>query len=289
MVDFRALDRIGKVSDFEVGPKTRAGLRLLAGPVDVLLPNKWVTDEMKEGQRLSAFVYTDSEDRLVATTQRPRALVGEFACLSVIDQSPHGAFLDWGLDKDLFLPSGEQHAPVQMGDRVVVAVYLDNVTGRVAASARLAQFLDEDTSELEVGEQVQLLIYHQHARGHLALVNERWGGMLYFDHTFASLKVGDEKAGFISALREDGKLDLTLRPVRAPREQHRDAQALLERALADAGGKLPLGDKSPPNAIYEHLGISKKAFKAAAGSLMKQGRVRVGKASIESLDDKETK
>lgn len=289
MVDYRALDRIGKVSDFEIGPRTRAGLRLLAGAVDVLLPNKWVKETMVEGQRLSAFLYTDSEDRLVATTQHPRAQVGEFACLSVVDESAHGAFLDWGLDKDLFLPAGEQHAPVRKGDQVVVAVYLDNLTGRVAASARLAQFLDVDTSDLEVGKQVQLLVYHRHARGYLALVNNRWGGILYFDQTFSPLKAGDQTTGFITALREDGKLDLALKSGRGRKDQQGDAQAVLEQALVEAGGILPLGDKSPPGAIYERLGISKKAFKAAAGTLMKRGRVRVGATSIESLPVSETK
>ncbi|MCH2108245.1 MAG: S1-like domain-containing RNA-binding protein [Polyangiaceae bacterium] len=252
---------------------TSHGAELSDGDERVLLPKKFVLPTMQTGETLTVFIYTDSEDLKVATTQQPLAQVGDFACLSVVDTSEHGAFLDWGLDKDLFVPHSLQPKPLKIGEKTVVAVYLDQRTGRVAASSRLAEFLNYDLSQLREGQEVDLVVYAFHPRGALVLVDDDYGGIVYHSETFQRISIGQTMKGYIQQIRGDNKLDIRLQ--RSGARGAQDSQAILLRHLEDEDGFLPLTDKSPPEAIYELLKMSKKSFKAAVGGLYKSQKINL--------------
>lgn len=245
---------------------------------EVLLPNRHVPASLEMGAELDVFVYTDSDDRPVATTQKPHAEVGEFACLEVIDIGPHGAFMDWGLDKDLFVPFAEQETRMLRGEKYVVAVCLDERTQRVMGTSRLTQFFDTDTTELEVRQVVELLVYRRTELGAQVVVNQRYPGLIYQSDTFAELTVGSRLSGFVQRVREDGKLDISLKPPGAAGRDG-DTQALVQ-ALKAAGGHLPLHDNSTPDTIAKALHMSKKAFKRAAGNLYRQRLVELSPRGI---------
>lgn len=249
----------------------------------VLLPRKHVPPTAKVGDSLRVFVYTDSEDRPVATTQLPKAAVGEFALLEVVDVTRHGAFLDWGLDKDLFAPWREQVRRLRVGDRCVFAVTLDARDGRVKAASRLGRYLDYDVAHLHPGQEVEVLVYDERDIGYLVVVDEAHAGLVYRDEVFEPLEPGQRTVGWIKQVRDDNRLDVRLQ--RAGRAGMDDAERRLARALRDAGGVLPLHDKSPPEEIYAALAVSKKAFKRALGGLYKAGRVELRRDSTRLLDD----
>lgn len=265
---------IGKTNTLTVTRKTSAGFLLTDGTDEVLLPTRLAQEGLEPEQEITVFVYTDSEDRPIATTQKPLAQVGEFACLRVVDQSPHGAFLDWGLDKDLFVPFAEQHERLVIGQKYVFAVYLDNRTLRVAAASKLGSFLEYDVSGLEVDQEVETLVYAKSDRGALVIVSDRYSGMVHTSELFSPVEIGQSLSGFIAKIRDDNKLDIRLRRVGA--KGKRDASDVILTALEEGGGVLSLGDKSPPEAIISQLGISKKVFKAAIGGLYKAGKVIPG-------------
>lgn len=223
------------------------------------------------GDRVRVFVHTGSDGTPVATTRTPHAIVGEFACCHVVDVSPHGAFLDWGLAKDLFVPFREQHRPMAVGERHVVAVYLDERTNRVVGTSRLGKHFGYDASALREGQEVRLLVYGFNGLGTQVVVENRYAGLVYESETFRPLAVGDVATGWVRRVRDDGKLDVTLQ--RLGREAAVDAQAILVARLLEAGGTLPLHDKSPPAEIARVLAMSKNTFKKAVGGLYKAGRL----------------
>jgi predicted RNA-binding protein (virulence factor B family) len=265
---------IGKTGTLTVVRQTSAGFLLKNGPAEVLLPTRLAPDGLEPGQEVTVFIYTDSEDRPIATTQKPLAEVGEFACLKVVDQSPHGAFLDWGLDKDLLVPHAEQHERLVVGQKYVVAVYLDNLTQRVAAASKLGSFFDYDVSALEEGQAVSAVVYAKSERGALVIVDDRYSGMVYTSELFSPVEIGQSLSGHIAKIRDDNKLDIRLRHV--GKKGKLDAAEVILAALREEGGVLALGDKSPPDAIIARLGLSKKVFKAAIGGLYKAGKVEPG-------------
>lgn len=274
---------IGKTNRLLAARRAPPGVYLESEGSEVLLPNRFA-EGIALGTEVDVFVYTDSSDRPVATTQKPHAEVGQFALLSVVDVSQHGAFFDWGLDKDLFSPHAEQESRLSKGDRAVVAVCLDEHTQRVMASTRLGQFLETDLSELAVGAPVELLVYRCTELGAQVLVNERYPGLVYRSEMFTDLSVGERTRGYVQRLREDGKVDVSLRPPGAA-GRGSDTQTLV-RALDEHGGHLPINDDSPPEEITRLLGMSKKAFKRAAGNLYRQRLVRLTPQGISWIDRK---
>ena len=247
----------------------------------VLLPRKYVPPGTQLGDSLRVFVYTDSEDRPVATTQTPKAAVGDFALLEVVDVTPHGAFLDWGLDKDLFAPKKEQSRRLRVGDRCVFAVTLDPRDERVKASSLLGKYLDYDVSHLKPGAEVDLLVYDERDIGYLVVVDDAHSGLVYRNEVFEPLEIGQRLIGWIKTVRSDNKIDVRIQ--RPGASGIDDAQEVVLEALRKAGGFLPLHDKSPPAEIYEALGMSKKAFKRALGGLYKARRVELGPEGTKLL------
>lgn len=261
---------IGRYNTLKIARITASGAFLETGEGDVLLPGKFIPEGAEPGDSIDVFIYRDSEDRLVATVQKPRAVVGEFALLRVKDTTRVGAFLDWGLDKDLLLPFGEQPSPVKKGEQVLVRLYLDN-SGRIAASARLEKFLRPADGSLSEGDDVELQPYSFTDLGAKVVINNSYGGLLFRNELYARPVKGERLRGYVRKIRDDGKIDVTLRKGGA-QEATSDREAILA-ALKANGGFLPLTDKSTPEAISELLRMSKKSFKKGAGGLYKEGLI----------------
>ncbi|HWB62772.1 MAG TPA: S1-like domain-containing RNA-binding protein [Chitinophagales bacterium] len=241
---------------------------------EVLLPNKFITAEMKEGQTLHVFVYKDSEDRPVATTQIPKAIVGEAEYLTVKQLTSIGAFLDWGLDKDLLLPFREQSGNLREGEKCLVFVYFDFASKRIAATNNLNKFIKNREVTLKTNDEVSLLICDETEIGFKVIINNKHWGMLYKNEIFGKVTTGELAKGFIKKLREDGKIDVALQ--KQGIKAAKDTKDVLLEKLKENGGVLQVSDSSGPEVIYQLLGISKKNFKKAAGMLLKAGLINIG-------------
>lgn len=236
---------------------------------EILLPGKYIPQDSKPGETIEVFVYRDSEDRLVSTTETPLAMVGDFAALKIVDVSPGiGAFLDWGLEKDLLLPRREQGGFRNVGEKVVVHVFLDEKSNRIVASTRLQRWLSKTPPAYAKDHPVKLLIAGRTPLGYKAVVDNRYQGLLYGSELSGPLETGLLTHGFVKAVRPDGKLDLSLDRSGFARVAPITDQIL--EALKTAGGHLPYNDESPPETIRSAFGISKKAFKQAIGALYRK-------------------
>jgi len=276
---------IGKRNTLTVLRASAPGIYLDGGEHgEILLPNRYVPQQIAPGDRLNVFVYRDSEDRLVASTEIPRATVGEVATLKVISVNRQiGAFLDWGLPKDLLLPFREQTGPVQAGQDVVVRVYLDEKTQRIVASMKLDWDSALEPPNYRTGEQVEFLVTEKTTLGYKALVEGMHAGLLYHDSISVPVAIGQTLRGFVRAVRPDGKIDLSL-----DQAGYRRVAPLARRivqALQQSGGRLGLDDDTPPEKIREAFGASKKAFKQALGTLYKARRIRFTNPGIELVDN----
>jgi predicted RNA-binding protein (virulence factor B family) len=251
---------------------------------EILLPNRYVPQQAARGDRLEVFVYRDSEDRLVASTETPRAAVGDLATLKVVSVNRQiGAFLDWGLSKDLLLPFREQTSAVQVGEDVVVRVYLDERTQRIVASMKLDRDSDLESPNLRAGDRVEFLITERTSLGYKALVEGAHSGLLYHETISVPVAIGQKLKGFVRSVRPDGKIDLTLD--QAGYQRVAPLARRVVQALEQSGGRLALDDDSPPETVREAFGASKKAFKQALGTLYKARRIRFSKPGIELLNN----
>jgi predicted RNA-binding protein (virulence factor B family) len=247
---------------------------------EILLPGRFIPPGATPGGKISVFVYRDSEDRLVATTQKPLAVVGEFACLRVVSVNPRiGVFLDWGLDKDLLLPIREMSGPLNPSDRVVVQVVLDVKTDRLIASARLNHRLELTPVDVYLaGDSVKLLVMGKSPLGYNMIVNDAHRGLLYHTDVPGPLEVGQLVEGYVRSVRPDGKLDLA--PGRAGYRRIAPLTEQIIAALTAKGGRLPYHDDSPPEEIRNFFGVSKKAFKQAIGALFRERRIYIDPEGI---------
>ncbi|MCC2547771.1 GntR family transcriptional regulator [Hymenobacter sp. BT175] len=264
---------LGDFNELEVARAVDFGLYLTSDDGDLLIPRKYVPEGTEIGDVLRVFVYRDSEDRLIATTLEPLARVNQFAALTVRDVSDNGAFLDWGLEKDLFLPYRNQRENLRPGQRVTVYVYLDETSDRLVATARWDRYLSQEPFPGQAGDAVQLFVAQETDLGFTVIVNGTHPGLLYHNEIFKPLRLGDTPTGYIRQVRPDGKLDVSLQ--KTGYDEAVDAAETLLTALRAAGGTLPLSDKSEPDDIYRRLGMSKKVFKKALGSLYKRGLVQL--------------
>lgn len=269
----------GSFHTLAVLEETSFGLRL--GDGDVVLPRAQVPQGCVVGDELEVFVYENASGRMLASTKTPKGAPGSFACLEVVDRSAHGVFMDWGMDKDLFVPRKEQVAPMSVGDHHVVRITSDK-QGRVMGSARIRSFLADDLSEVRVGQKVALVAYEAHERGIRVIVEDRWDGLIYEDEIYEDLRVGTRLEGTVAKIREDAKLDVHIRP-RGVAAIKSDRSTVLD-ALRANEGFLPLHDKSPPAAIESRLRMSKKAFKRAVGNLLRAKLIELDGGGIRLVE-----
>ncbi|HBM86233.1 MAG TPA: GntR family transcriptional regulator [Opitutae bacterium] len=276
---------IGKFNTLRIVEPSDHGLYLDGGEHDtILLPTRYVTPDMKIGDEIKVFIYNDSEDRLVATTETPLAQAGEFAYLEVVSVNERvGAFLNWGLSKDLFLPFREQgDLYFSEGDGAVVAVYVDEYTNRIVASTRLHRHLSETKPQYTPNTPVHVLIYDESPLGYKAIVDKVHRGLLYYAETSDKLEAGDQFTGYIKKVHANGNIDLRRDPSGYSRVESLTDQIMNE--LQAAGGTLPFNDKSTPESIRERFNTSKKAFKLGIGALYKQRQIRITEAGIEKVE-----
>lgn len=246
----------------------------------VLLPGNKEKFTLEEGEILDVFVYTDSEDRPIATLEKPFAQVGEFAVLDVKDVNRVGAFLNWGLNKDLFLPYKQQLGELQRGDRCVVFILVDDKSNRIVATEKIKSFLDLDTSELHVGQRVQLAAYDVSKDYVDFLVDFRYTGRLMLAPGMERIYIGDTMPGFIQRFTADGKITLSLKPIGFKGLMKSDSANALLQKLQDAGGSLPYGDHTDPEIIRQEFGMSKKNFKKLLGTLFREGKIYIEENGI---------
>ncbi len=265
--------KIGNFNQLEVLKHVDFGVYLNGGEAgEILLPLRDMPNDCEVGDVLDVFVCYDSDDRLIATTQEPLAQVGEFACLEVQSLESVGAFLNWGLPKDLFLPFRERTRPLKVGQTVVVFVYLDN-TNRICASMRLDKYVETEAGKYKEGDAIELFIAARTDLGFKAIINGAHWGMLYNNEIFQPLEHGQKLPGFIKKIRDDGKIDLSLQGLKP--ETSKDLESKILALIKSEGGFLAVNDKTPAEEIYQIFGVSKKKYKIALGGLYKKRLITV--------------
>ncbi|MBR3702871.1 MAG: hypothetical protein IKM12_04910 [Alistipes sp.] len=273
--------KVGHIQTLKVNRISDFGLYLIDDEEqEVLLPNRYVSLENKVGDEIEVFVYHDSEDRLVATTDRPLITEGKAAYLKVVDKNIHGAFLDWGLvGKDLFLPNRNQQGGVIAGKSYVVWLYVDNITGRCVATMKLKPFIDNDIITIKPRQKVDILLASESPIGYRAIIDSRHWGMLYKNQIFKPVKVGDRLEGYVRRITDDNRIDLTLRQEGYDGVAN-SAEDLL-KLIKENGGEMPIGDNSTPEKVHALTQMSKKVFKRAVGILLKRGNITTDGESIK--------
>jgi predicted RNA-binding protein (virulence factor B family) len=273
---------IGRYNSLQVVKHTNFGLYLDgAQDGEILLPNRYIPKDTpsEDEDWLNVFIYMDSDDKLIATTEKPKVQVGEFASLKVVEVNSIGIFLDWGLPKDLLLPYSEEKRPLKAGDYCVVHVYLDKHTRRITATTRLDRYLDKTPPSYSAGQEVDLLVVEETAMGFKAIINNRHWGLIHKNEVFKFLRSGKQEKGFIKEVRSDGKISLSLQPVGEQLATGLNAKIIGK--LRENNGVLPVSDKSDPAVISDLFGVSKGNFKKAIGALYKQGQIVIHPDRIE--------
>jgi predicted RNA-binding protein (virulence factor B family) len=270
---------IGTFNKLQVVKLVDFGVYLDGGDLaTVLLPRRYVPDGCEIGDCLNVFLYFDSDDLLIATTEQPKVEVGSCELLKVVDVNHAGAFLDWGLSKDLLVPYSEQQKPMQVGYSYVVYVFHDENTDRIAASTKLSHHLDEYPVWFKPKQQVNLLIAGRTELGYKAVINEKYLGLIFREDAYRPLKIGERLPGFIKSVRQDGKIDLLISQSTL-QGNHDLSQQILEH-LAGCGGLSTLTDKSNPEDIYRQYNVSKKKYKQALGNLYKEKKIEISTSAI---------
>lgn len=264
---------IGKYNILTIDRETTVGLYLTNGEEDILLPNKYMPKKYELGEEIEVFVYLDQQERPVATTLKPYILLNGFAALRVSFINKYGAFLDMGLEKDLFVPFREQARPMEEGKRYIVYMYLDEKSNRLVGSSKTSQFTDNENLTVQEGEEVSLIVTHTTDLGINVIINEQHTGLLYKDEVFKDLRMGERLKGYIKNIRPDNKIDVTLQKEGVEGIEPNAAKILQE--LKEGRGFLGLNDNSHPEDIKTVLQMSKKAFKKAIGSLYKQRLIAI--------------
>lgn len=272
--------RLGKYNQLPVVKEVDFGL-YLDGDEDgeILLPKRYVPQDCKPGELLNVFIYLDSEERLVATTLTPLVQVGEFAYLEVSWVNEYGAFLDWGLMKDLFVPFREQKARMQKGERYLIHAHIDEDSYRIVASAKVERYISKDFPDYQVGDEVEALVWMRSELGYKVIVDNTFSGLIYGNEIYGSIAPGMKVTAYVKQVREDGKIDLALQKIGHAKVSE-FADVLLDY-LKSHNGYLSLCDKSPAEAIYATFGVSKKTFKKGVGDLYKKRLIVLSEAGIK--------
>lgn len=272
---------VGQYNTLKVSRKVDFGFYLDDGGEGILLPKRFAPRTLRIGDELSVFVYHDSDNRLIATTQKANATVGEIVKMKAVSVTGLGAFLDWGLMKDLFVPKSKQLSGMHEGAEYLVKLYIDEQTGRVAASEKIESLLSNDELTVKEKDIVDLLVYRQSELGYVMIINNQHTGILHSNEVFASLHIGDKMKGFIKTIRPDNKIDVVLG--KPGFQKVEDESEKILRLLQENDGYLPYHDKSVPQEIYNFFGMSKKTFKMTTGTLYKQQKIAFTKTGIQLI------
>jgi len=275
---------IGEVNTLKVERDTDYGLYLRAENFEeVLLPNAYVMeDDMPIGSEIEVFVYTDSEDRIVATTKYPYAMLGEYGYFTVVDYQQYGAFVNWGLPKDLFVPLSQQKSYFHIGEKYILRVCLDQETGRLYGTHKIGKWLSYEPKDLEKNQKMNVLVLSKTPLGYKVIVENLYEGMLFSNEIFEKLVVGDRKVAYIKNIRKDGKLDLLLQPIGKKITGDIYQQKVLE-CLNASNGFIALNSKSDSEAIKDVFGLSKKSFKRTLTALLEANKIKLENSGIHIL------
>lgn len=273
---------IGAYNTLKVKKEADFGVYLDGGEQEILLPKRYVPKGAKPGDSLEVFLYHDSENRLIATTEKPHGIVGDIVSLKAVDVTEQGAFLDWGLLKDLFVPKSQQLLKMRKGQEYLVRIYIDQLTGRIAATEKIDQYLSNEELTVKEKDVVDLVIYRRTDIGFVTIINNLHTGVLHFADQFKPMDIGDRFSGFIKAIKEGNKIDVV--PGRSGYNKVEDETEKVLRLLQENNGYLPYHDKSDPEEIYAFFGMSKKTFKMTTGALYKQQKIAFTKTGIQLLE-----
>lgn len=275
--------QLGKYNTLTVVKEVDFGIYLDGGEgLEILMPGKYVPEETKVGDEMRCFVYQDSEARLIATTERPYATVGEFASLKVNSVNAVGAFADWGTSKELLIPHREQATKMEEGHRYIVYIYVDTMSGRIVGTAKVDKYLDNVPPTYEENEEIDALVWKPTPLGYKVIINNKHTGLIYKNQIFQPVHVGEHLRAWVKGIREDEKIDLMLQPM-GYRNVIDGVEATILKALHNNDGYLPLTDKTEPEVIADKLQCSKKNFKKAVGALYKQGRISIDEDGIRMI------
>lgn len=280
--DLRKMIKVGEFNKLTIQRFTAVGAFLDDGADGLLLPKRFVPRNAKQADQLEVFVYHDSEDRLIATTQKPKAIVGEIARLRVVSVTGQGAFLDWGLMKDLFVPRSKQLMGMRVGGDYLVKLYIDEQTGRIAASEKFESGLSNEVLTVKEKQVVDLIAFRPTQLGFVMIINNQHTGLLHSNEIFRPLEPGDKMKGYIKTIRPDNKIDVVLGQPGYKRVEG-EAEKIL-RLLDENNGYLPFNDKSDPEEIYSYFEMSKKAFKMTTGKLYKERKIIFTQTGIKKAD-----
>jgi predicted RNA-binding protein (virulence factor B family) len=274
--------KVGNYNTLKVNRKVEFGYYLDNGEEGILLPKRFAPSTLRIGDEINVFVYHDSDNRLIATTQKANAVVGEIAKMKVVAVTRQGAFLDWGLMKDLFVPASKQVSGMRLGGEYLVLLYIDEMTGRVAATEKVEALMRNEELSVKEMDLVDLLVYRTSELGYIMIINNKHIGVLHTSEVFQKLEIGDKVRGFVKKIRPDNKIDLVLgKPGFEKVEEEGDK---IIRLLNENNGYLPYNDKSAPEDIYQFFGMSKKTFKMTLGNLYKQQKIQFAKTGIQLLE-----
>lgn len=274
---------LGTINTLRIDRDTAPGLYLMAeDEQDVLLPGQYVTDSMLQDTLIDVFLYTDSEDRLVATTLKPKAMLDEFALLEVIDVAPFGAFMNWGLTKDLLVPNMFQKTPFCVGEKRFIKVIYDERTHRLVGTEKLGDFFQRRVKDLKPAQEVKILIIAQTPLGFKCIVEEKYEGLIYHNEIFEKIELGDTKVAYIKTIRKDGNIDLNLR--KAGSKQNGDSSDKVLSLLKQNNGIMPYNYKSDAELIKEVFGLSKKDFKRSLTKLQEMNKITLKDTGIYLAD-----
>ncbi len=270
---------LGKINTLRVDRNTTPGLYLMAEDGnDVLLPGQYVTDDMHENSLVDVFLYTDSEDRLVATTKKPIAMLDNFALLEVVDVAPFGAFMDWGLPKDLLVPKMFQKTPFQIGEKRFIKIIYDERTHRLVGTEKLGDFFDRRPKGLTPNKEAEILVIAKTPLGYKCIVNNKYEGLIYHNEIFENVQLGDKKTAYVKTVRKDGNIDLTLRKP-GSKQSNNSSQKVLS-ILKENKGIMPYNYKSDATLIKQAFGLSKKEFKRSLTTLSDSGTITIKDTGI---------
>jgi predicted RNA-binding protein (virulence factor B family) len=275
--------KVGEYNTLRVARAFDFGMYLGEDKDVVLLPKRFIPHGVEVGDMLKVFVYHDSENRLIATTQQPIGIIGDIVSLQVVSVTNQGAFMDWGLMKDLFVPKSKQLMGMRVGGNYIVKIYLDEQTGRVAATEKIEPFLSNEFLTVKEQEPVDLLVYRRTDIGYTVIINNQHTGVLHFNDIFQEIQVGDRLKGYVKNIREENKIDIGVGKMGYQRVEDEAGKVL--RLLRENDGYLPYNDKSDPEDIYSFFGMSKKTFKMTTGNLYKGRKIIFTQTGIKLVEE----